>query len=279
MERPHEWDGLPSTQTAQSIHHCCAGNLVVRACPVVDNTVDSGFQLNQPWITWAMHSLPARVGKEQWPPQHSVPIVGPHFVQPIASPRRPPPTNPSVRLAQRPSAGAKRSGTLQNNCWSLPKSNRGRRCSTVITDAPPAAPLLADRTFFRHFPESREKGIRGLQLRISGSNGSRGRGGRFVSSFNFSNECVARRHPLLLSTFPPSCCSFLVVLGSGLQQRVPLSSREHIKPFTEFLFRDQPTPWRQVQQHPWDQKGRASTLCLGEQRHHSTLLPKHTGER
>ena len=32
-----------------------------------------------------------------------------------------------------------------------------------------------------------------------------------------------------------------VALGTGLQLRVPLSSREYIKPFTEFLFRDQPS--------------------------------------
>ena len=28
----------------------------------------------------------------------------------------------------------------------------------------------------------------------------------------------------------------------------------NLKPFTEFLFRDQPTPRRPMQQHPWDQK-------------------------
>ena len=167
------------------------------------------------------------------------------------------------------SALAKRSATLQNNRWSLTRSNRGRRCSTVISDALPAAPLLADRTFFRNFPVSRENGTRGLWLRISGGSGSRERGGRFVSS-SISATCRAYLLPpppppmpvaqtttrptqpssrswqpvspdRPLSTFP-SCCSFLVALGTGLQQRVPLSSREHIKPFTEFLFRDQPTP-------------------------------------
>ena len=104
-------------------------------------------------------------------------------------------------------------------------------------------------------------------------------GGRFVSSFNFCKmshvpgatssppKPVAQTTtrpmqpssrpwhpslqvvPFLLSTFPPSCCSVIVALGTGLQQRIPLSSREYL---TEFLFRDQPTPRRPMQQHPWD---------------------------
>ena len=53
-----------------------------------------------------------------------------------------------------------------------------------------------------------------------------------------------------LSTLP-SLCSLLVALGTGLQQGVALSFCEHIKRFTEFLFGDQPTPWRSAQQHPW----------------------------
>ena len=132
-------------------------------------------------------------------------------------------------------------------------------------------------------------------------------GGRFVSSFNFSNECVARRHLVPLQCLSRrrqfAQCNLPLGPGSPSLQIIPLllrrflllaaASSSHLElasnnvfhsPLANtsnlsrsFSFGINPPPWRQVQQHPWDQKGRASTLCLGEQRHHSTLLPKHTG--
>ena len=34
--------------------------------PSMDNTVASGFNSVKSWITWAMHSLPARVERAYW---------------------------------------------------------------------------------------------------------------------------------------------------------------------------------------------------------------------
>ena len=137
--------------------------------PSMDNTVASGFNSIKLWITWAMHSLPARVesilvrnsGGLNTRSQllgHSSWYQSPHHVAhhdlpkpSICLPQRRHPLHPASTINGSTSPRVKRSATLQNNCWSLTKSNRGRRCSTVIPDAPPPAPLLADRTFFGNF--------------------------------------------------------------------------------------------------------------------------------
>ena len=100
-----------------------------------------------------------------------------------------------------------------------------------IPDAPPA--------------ESREKGTLGLQFRI----GSRGRGGRFVSSFNFSKvsrvpgatsspskACRADDNSpnaaARLSELSPSCCGRFLLLAAASSSHLELASnKEFHSPF------------------------------------------------
>ena len=80
--------------------------------------------------------------------------------------------------------------------------------------------------------------------------------------------------PLLLSTFPLQLPRRTWKLASN--EKYHLSSREYIKPFTEFVFRDQPNRWP-MQQHPWDQEEEPPPTLVRE--YHQEGPGQHSGRR
>ena len=79
---------------------------------------------------------------------------------------------------------AKISPTTKNKCVSRALSRRGRRCSVVIPDGPPAAPFLAVLRFRANLSSSRLKARAGWNRKISCGMGLRGCAGRLTSLVN-----------------------------------------------------------------------------------------------
>ena len=245
----NSWKGRRRTSIRMAMPHCPVPNPSDSA--TLHALTHGQCTRNHSWLTW-------RIEKVLWPLAPPPSFAGTSF-----GPRTPP--LGFWRAVMRPNRMASRTdvGTcaLHNSAPAWKKalrsrgmSRRGCRCSTVIPEGPPAAPLLADLKFRQNPNSSKLKSACGSGLDNSLGSGVRGWRGRLVGSLNalrVASDPGARDDPsnaCRAEETSPMCTNASALLtlfdNSSTDLRVLRRRRTATCWFSDWLREDPTTPLR-----------------------------------